>query len=224
MGDPLHVRQLGNGTRGGREVYGFPKQLGRLEIPRDDHAPAELRLDTVTFQQYGPSSEDARYPVVTVVREGDPQPLDRAGSLDAVIRALGAVAEPRLAERDLVGWLGDLVRAGTRELEDVVPHVLFFTHLLEQRTPMLLLKQFRDAHVPGAACYQALVLVGMSVKTFRSGGLLPEGYHVTISPLDGEPISRELGVAGSSMPRMAFWLDFDFDVPLGEILWEARGG
>ena len=70
--------------------------------------------------------------------------------------------------------------------------------------------------MPGAACYQALVLVDMSVKTFRSGGLLPEDYQVTINPLDGEPISRELGVAGSSTPRMAFWLDFDFDVPLGD--------
>jgi len=137
---------------------------------------------------------------------------------------LGGVAEPRLAEHDPIGRLGDLVRAGTRELEDVVPHLLFFFHLLEQHTPMLLLKQFRDAHVPGAACYQALVHVDMSVKTFRSGGLLPDDYQVTIHPLDGEPISRELGVAASSTPRMAFWLDFDFDVPLGTILWEAHVG
>ena len=221
---PYMFVNSGMALAGGREVYGFPKQLGRLQIPRDDQAPAELRLDTVTFERYGPSSEDDRYPVVTVARAGDRPPLDRAGSLDAVIRALGGVAEPRLAEHDPIGRLGDLVRAGTRELEDVVPHLLFFFHLLEQHTPMLLLKQFRDAHVPGAACYQALVHVDMSVKTFRSGGLLPDDYQVTIHPLDGEPISRELGVAASSTPRMAFWLDFDFDVPLGTILWEAHVG
>jgi hypothetical protein len=87
---------------------------------------------------------------------------------------------------------------------------------------MLLLKQFRDAHEPGAACYQALVLVNMAVKHFRGGGLLPSGYQITINPLDGEPISRELGLTESSTAALGFWLDFDFVVDLGEIIWEAR--
>ena len=78
--------------------------------------------------------------------------------------------------------------------------------------------------MPGAACYQALVLVDMKVLEFRDGGLLPGDYGVTINPLEGEPIARELGVADSGAPRVAFWLDFDFLVELGDILWEAPVG
>jgi hypothetical protein len=219
---PYMFVNSGMALAGGREVYGFPKQLGALAIPRDDRTPAELRLNTVTFKTYDPDAQARNHRVITVAREGDPLPLD-ADSLDAVINALGSVTEPELAARDAVGWLRKLV-SGEHALEDIVPHLLFFFHLVEQHTPMVLLKQFRDAHVPGAACYQAVVLVDMAVKTFRSGGLLPDDYRVTIAPLDGEPITRELGIAEVCDPRMAFWLDFDFDVPLGKILWEARVG
>jgi hypothetical protein len=221
---PYMFVDSGMALAGGREVYGFPKQLGGLQIPRDENTPTELRLNTVTFKTYGPASQAANQRVVTVRRDAAPEPLDATGSLDAVIQAMGGLAEPRLVERDAVGWLRDLVRGPARELEDIVPHLLFFFHLVEEHTPMLLLKQFRDAHVPGAACYQALVLVDMTVTRFRRGGLLPEDYRVTVNTLDGEPMARELGVAESSVPRMAFWLDFDFDVPLGKILWEAPVG
>ena len=45
-----------------------------------------------------------------------------------------------------------------------------------------------------------------------------------IAELDGNPSSRELGVAvGTSTPRVAFWLDFDFIVRLARILWESHG-
>jgi acetoacetate decarboxylase len=226
---PYMFVDSGLAMAGGREVYGFPKQLGRLNIPVGDSSPPMLTLNTVTFAKYGPASQVRDHRVVTVERPGAPVDLasegsDAAHALDTVIEALGAVVERRLVTGDVLGWLKDLFRDGTHYLYDVFPHVLFFRDLVEEHAPMLLLKQFRDAHVPGAACYQALVYVDMQVLEFRAGGLLPENYRVTIGPLEGEPISRELGVAGASMPSMAFWLDFDFLVKLGEVLWEAPVG
>jgi hypothetical protein len=226
---PYMFVDSGLALAGGREVYGFPKQLGTLEIPRGPNAPAELRLNTVTFDTYGPDSEADDHRVVTVTRPGGDVPLSSAGSeprhaLDDVIHAMGAAAEPKLATGDVLGWLGDLLREGLDALDDVVPDLLFFGHLVEEHAPMLLLKQFRDAHVPGAACYQALVLVDLKVLEFRDGGLLPDDYDVTLNRLDGEPVSRELGVADAGRPRVAFWLDFDFLVELGDILWEAPVG
>ena len=144
--------------------------------------------------------------------------------------ASGRGAHERIEEHGLHIWLGfydnafRLLREGVDALSDVVPDLVFFGHLVEMHAPMLLLKQFRDAHVPGAACYQALVLVDLKVLEFRDGGLLPDDYEVTIERLDGEPIARELGVAESGRPRIAFWLDFDFLVELGDILWEAPVG
>jgi hypothetical protein len=226
---PYMFVDSGLALAGGREVYGFPKQLGRLNIPVGDSAPPKLTLNTVTFETYGPASQARDHRVVTVERPGAPVDLASEGSeaayaLDTVIKAIGAVVERRLVTGDVRGWLKDLFRDGTHYLHDVLPHVLFLRDLVEEHAPMLLLKQFRDAHVPGAACYQALVHVDMQVLQFRGGGLLPEDYQVTIKPLEGEPISRELGVAEASVPSMAFWLDFDFLVKLGEILWEAPVG
>jgi hypothetical protein len=61
----------------------------------------------------------------------------------------------------------------------------------------------------------------MRVERLRAGGMLPSDYEIEIEELDGEPICRELGLPRACTPRLSFWLDFDFLVDLGEILWEA---
>jgi len=97
----------------------------------------------------------------------------------------------------------------------------FFAHLADETLPVLLLKQFRDAAVQAAACYQAVVRVETTVSHFRGGGLLEPGYTLEVERLSGEPLGRELGIAARSVAHAAFWVDFDFVVPLAEILWEA---
>ncbi len=128
---------------------------------------------------------------------------------------------PASARGRTIRWFERLLSVGSRLLSDISADLLFFSHLVEEDVPMLLLKQFRDAHEPGAACYQAVIWVDMVVSEFRGGGLLPADYQVKVEDLDGEPIMRELGVPESCRPRLAFWLDFDFVVQLGQILWEA---
>jgi len=193
---------------GGREVYGFPKQMGTLHIPVGSSAPDELAINTVTLATYLPTSVAEDHRVISVTRAGAEAPLVSGwGQLGAGLRQLG----------------GEVSLQRLPGLPDLPATALFFTHLVEEDVPMLLLKQFRDAHVPGAACYQAIVRVDMIVKQFRGGGLLPD-YDVRVAPLDGEPITRELGVPSASRPRVAFWMDFDFIVDLGDILWEAGVG
>lgn len=226
---PYMFVDSGFALAGGREVYGFPKQLGALTIPDDrQSAPASLQLDVDTLATYGPTEMASNHRVISVRRIGgnDGSWLDSKGSLPGeafhdAIRELTGLVEPKLVKGDLLGWLEDFVRGS---VADVIPHVLLFVHLVEEHAPMLLLKQFRDAHVPGGACYQALVYVDLSVTDFRAGGLLPDDYEVAIARLDGEPICRELGIAELGRPRIAFWLDFDFYVGLGHILWEASLG
>lgn len=212
---------------GGREVYGFPKQMGTLEIPVGDTAPSLLHIDTVTLQTHAPDSVATNYRLITVERSGKPAPLGAAWghpgqALHEVMRAVGTTSVPDLGNGDTRSWLARWLPSGARQVADVSPELLFFAQLVEEDIPMLLLKQFRDAHEQGAACYQAVVRVDMLVSLFRSGGLLPDDYHVRVEALDGEPLSRELGIQSSCSPRLAFWLDFDFVVQLGHILWEAR--
>jgi hypothetical protein len=200
--------------------------MGELEIARDDLAPARLQVNSVTLRKYAPESEAQDCCVAKIERAGKRPRLHHAWThpgeaLKEVLTAIPGVAVPGGAKGNPVSWLLRVLMSAPRDVPDFLAHLLFFQHLVEEDAPMLLLKQFRDAHVPGAACYQALVLVDMVVSRFRDGGLLPDDYQVTIEPLDGEPISRELGVAESCEPNLAFWIDFDFVVDLGNIVWQA---
>ena len=212
---------------GGREVYGFPKQMGTLQIPVGETAPSELHIDTVTLRDYAPDSVATNCRVVTAERSGEPPPLGApwrhpGQALHEVISAVGATSVPDLGSGVTPSWLARWLPRGARHIPDLSPDLLFFAQLVEEDIPMLLLKQFRDAHQQGAACYQAVVRVDMVVSLFRTGGLLPDDYLVRVEALDGEPISRELGIVSPCKPRLAFWLDFDFVVRLAHILWEAH--
>ena len=193
---------------GGREVYGFPKQMGTISIPRGSVVPSSLSLSSVTLRTHAPESVATDYPVITVERPDDGGTL--SPPWDHPAQAV------RQIEQTIIEAVG-----GTRH---PALEALFFEQMVRENIPMLLLKQFRDAHQQGSACYQAVLTVDMAVTTFRSGGLLPNDYTITIADLAGEPISRELGVPHTCRPRLAFWLEFDFLVRLGTILSEASGG
>jgi Acetoacetate decarboxylase (ADC) len=204
---------------GGREVYGFPKQLGKMNIPVERSAPPELSIDTVTLDVHDPDSEAKKHRVVTVERSGQNATLGAGSSTPQLLRSkVRKAARTDSADGHAFGR----ATRSARRRDDELPDLLFFEHLVREDVPMLLLKQFRDAHVQGAACYQAVVLVDMVVSAFRGGGLLPDDYRVRTAELAGEPIMRELGIAASCTPRVAFWLHFDFLVQLGQILWEAE--
>jgi hypothetical protein len=220
---------------GGRETYGFPKQLGHPDIPRRDTTPARLSLDADTLATYSRDSVVKRHRVVTVERAGRAKPLvaawnDPAEAVRALARLLlsGDIARPaEPTPEELEERAGRVLRAPLEALDEALEGtavaLLLARHLLNRNVPMLLLKQFRDAAFPGAACYQAIVEVGNQVTEFRRGGLLPDDYHVDFERLDGEPVERELGLALDQTPAVAVWLEFDFLVHLGAVLWEAGG-
>jgi hypothetical protein len=233
---PYMFVDSGLAMAGGREVYGFPKQLGTLEIPRTGDAPAVLSLDTVTLRKYAPTEVATDTRVVTVERTGAALALTTAwdNPVDAFREIMRLGAGSSLL--DALGRFGDVTMEVVFErlrhllplegggFHDVAPELLFFRQLIDENIPMVLLKQFRDAHQQGAACYQAVIEVGNAVLHTRAGGILPNDYTVRIAELDGEPITRELGLSpGPVSPLVAFWLEFDFLVHLGEILWEAPG-
>ncbi len=238
---------------GGREVYGFPKQLGRIQVPRRGAAPARLSIETPTLRTFSPTSRVANHRLLTVTHPGPVAELrsdwSDAGTAfsrvdlarrraarhvppDRRTTASGAVGTPGGAGAmgeagamdGAVAMGGAGLGEGDTEESEWLADLRFFAQLAAETLPVLLLKQFRDANVQSGACYQAVVLVETTVSQFRSGGLLQPGYTLEVERLAGEPLGRELGIAASSVAHAAFWLDFDFVVPLAEILWEADVG
>jgi hypothetical protein len=200
----------------GREIYGFPKQFGTVGISVTDGIPTELTVDTTAIERYGPDSVSEQRRVMAVERTTDtPFPLAAAWS---------NLAEAR---RTFAGPIEALLQTAEHVGVPVLPEVAQFSarlvgDLVARRLQAILLKQFRDSEDPRVASYQAVVTVPFDVTGFHGGGLLPNDYVVTINHLDTEPIRRELGFpAGSLRPLNALWLEFDFVIQRGDVLWQA---
>lgn len=108
--------------------------------------------------------------------------------------------------------------------------------LLEQRTELVFLKQFRDAEVPEMACYQAIVHGAFKVLGFRTAGILNGTWNVTVARLASEPVFDELGLDKGAIsdldpshekvtlePVVGFGVQMDLEFGHGAVRWEAGG-
>jgi len=188
----------------GREVYGFPKQFGAIDIPADrEHAPETMTLTGPALLAFDPQGVVEERQIIRVSRDAIPEKLvpiwDSGAGPDqftlgrALARHRGRRFETlwrTLAERRLLAALGE--------------------QLLQRTVPIVLLKQFRSVVDADRACYQAVVGIELKMTALRALGLLPDDYVVTFEALANEPFARELGLGPVMKPRTAFWLDFDF--------------
>jgi hypothetical protein len=200
----------------GREVYGFPKQLGVVTLP-DDGKPDKYALDLPGVEQWGPDNEFACQRFLAVIESGaetaaPPRCFSSQGELVA------ATAEIVLAHHSEISLDMTGQSFGSRAERDAkLLEVLSFETL-----PIVLLKQIRDARTPMHACFQAVQLADFSVLGFRGAGELPGRHSLQIQELANEPLRRELGFAAGPVPAVtAFWVDFDFEVTVSKELWRA---
>jgi hypothetical protein len=226
---PYMFVDSGPAMSGGREIFGFPKQYGWVDVERGSTAPESFSLSTVALAQNGPDERADRQELITVTRPQSPQvPLTsvatNGGLLLEHLFAHDASAELQARGRNRL--LHDLL-----SMRDPLPAMsasevafLFVGQVLDMHLPMVLLKQFRDIVDPWSACYLGVVKVTNEINIFRHGGLLPDDYTINVADLAGEPIRRELGLADDPIvPWVAFWLEFDFVVGAGEVLWDSLG-
>jgi hypothetical protein len=212
---------------GGREPYGFPKQLGAMNIPRDQNAPQALELRTTTMKEFGPGARAEDVLVVRAVRDSaSPAPLevdwgDPSDVLGSILARATGSEGGTLSE--LVNRVAAHPLARADEVEDnLTALVPFARDMGADEIPMMMLKQFRSALSPTHACYQAIIEVTNRLINFDQGGFLPDDYRVEFAKLDGEPILRDLGIAeGPQKATYPFWLEFDFSVEATDVLWSS---
>lgn len=200
----------------GREVYGFPKQLGVVTLP-DDGKPDKYALDLPGAKQWGPDEEFANHRFLSVVESGA-DTTAAPQSFSSQRELVAATAEIVLAHRAETSSDTTGESSGSRAERDAkLLEVLSF-----ETMPIVLLKQIRDAQTPMHACYQAVQLADFRVLGFRGAGQLPGSHSVQIQELANEPVRRELGFAAGPVTAVsAFWADFDFMVTVSQELWRA---
>lgn len=194
----------------GREVYGFPKNLGPLTIPLKGEDPALFCNSTLAIDTLG---ADALATVQEVMR------IERTKKLST-----GAEVWEDL-EQAIKAVSGFLHKKGGGL---PVPGFNFILDLLKlakhREVPAVFLKQFRDAAQGATACYQGVIEAGCEVTRFGGGGLLDGDYMMTVADYQSIPIASSLGLDPAGVPcHFPFWANIDFIVEDVKEVWRAGG-
>lgn len=181
----------------GREVYGFPKELGKFTIPKDPYNPQEFSLETLVLQPFSPQSEVTQRELLKVVA------VNQADKNESIIKrwtdfkkAFDEISI--LFEDDKINW-----KCPTLEV------------------PMVFLKQFRDVQDGNKACYQAIVEATAKLEKFHEGYPFLRQFQVSVENFDSHPIVNELGLKLTQKAQLAFWIHFDFSFGKGKEIWKA---
>jgi hypothetical protein len=196
----------------GREVYGFPKELGWFHADTDawQGVPGDgLHADVFGLDAFGVERFDGspfgQKPLLAVRRKRPYVP----GTLGTTWADYGAALGEVVARS--WGGLDVVARLFPRAVEELWPPTV----------DSVLLKQFYGADSSDDPCYQAVVEVGAKIADFRGGGWLSGTYELELHDLASHPIATDLGLE-SGAEAHGYWFDFDFRMGRGRTVWEAR--
>lgn len=215
---------------GGREIYGYPKQLGDVEIALYDQAtttsapPRRLTLSTLAM------GDDSRH-------HAGHQILVKIGGPEQPPRMELQYTEPSQMFRDLFELCGhaDARQRIVNVLEVPSPfRGVPFTRDMQLQNALSLsnignvfLKEFRDCVDPHEACYKAICRTDTVPGVFQSGGRLDESrYEIEVPPHASEPLFSLLGGGDARaplrvQPAFVYMLDLDFTLSRGRVMANA---
>ena len=189
----------------GREVYGYPKEWGWLDVPSKEQPLDRLSVEADVFETFSPETPAMRKPVIMVERMDRDRPSHLPRQWRSHQQGVEAIATK------LLGHKRDIPIPGAGVDAQLI------LGLLTGAVPFVYLKQFRDIHDGRKPCYQAIVEANTDLKRFHGGGLLNHPFNMRINNFASHPIVSELGL-GSYTPsiKLACWLEFDFLLAKGK--------
>jgi uncharacterized protein with NAD-binding domain and iron-sulfur cluster len=204
----------------GREIYGFAKELAtfpnkqswQFHLAAAGMAAPSFSITALATKRFGINSQAIPATLLEVRPKAGAAPAGTAGTW-------GNQAE---AVADFSMVLGKSVTHPlTGQLIDVAPllgvpgvHTVF-------------LKQFRDVQNGSLVCYQAIVEATANIVDVTAMHRLAGSYVVAIRQFDSHPMVADLGLGGPATDPVeleataAFYLNFDFTIGNGEIIWKA---
>jgi hypothetical protein len=234
----------------GREIFGYPKQLGYF----DAGYPAALgdaggvtTVSGLAIDPFSPTSPAIKREMLSVARKagsaamvGAPSLFGALGSTlpggvsvnlsipsgpgatpSATITPSGSV--PPLTPQSATPWIKGFVNA-LKAPKTMLDSDSLIVDMVENTT-LVFLKQFRDITCPTKACYQAVVEAPI---TFHLTGasynqLDPSVFALTVQNWASDPIATQLGIAPATpiQPASAFEARLGFEIGLGLEIWRA---
>ncbi len=187
----------------GREIWGFPKQLGKFTQTPQRPAPGASREFSAEAFVVSPFSPDTQARWAPIIELRPSQPATGGGALHSI---------EALVEKVLMA-LGDEFALLAMELASA---------LGASGVTMSFLKQLPDAARPTLASYQAIIEAKASITKLRAMGLTDDAYQLRVTSYDSHPLLTELGVTpGWQDVGQGIWVDYDFEQHLGAEIWRA---
>jgi hypothetical protein len=204
----------------GREVWGYPKTFGSIDLPRNEETTDRWIASTTIFPVHASSTRGLHAPLITVhglqgrwLRSGSPWT-----SLGEAIEGIRSLA-PGSADVEVY------------DPDPDGPKSVGISDFLRPALTFINLKQFRDAEDSSRACYQALVEAPNEIKSVSHGGAIDvNGLVADFTTCQSHQIVSQHGLAttvGLPFTRVpilwGFWVKQDFGAEVGRIVWEASG-
>ncbi|HSW13337.1 MAG TPA: hypothetical protein VLI06_10895 [Solimonas sp.] len=224
----------------GRDVWGYRKALGFLDVPEDPQQAQEFSVITQVFEKFNPNCPARNVELLKLTRSAaataDNSWSDTAGARQQLLQRIADALGGQLTEARGDGWIGRAMRLATRVGAGVGDRMgLGLASLLDRllggipdTMTAINLKQLRDAEDSTKACYQALVDSPCKVD-LDSGGFLGGSYELEIPHCDSHPLVKDLGLrplASGSPARVptlfGFWARMKFSGLNGKVIWESR--
>ena len=218
---------------GGREIYGYPKQLGDIpeftpfKIRGVEIQPAQkLELRGLVIPKESVQEAESKA-IVTIEARQPPATIKPYGEASDLILDLLGVSVPSSMTGPLTGHLFPADIAGLENAVSGSRGVNALEALLSGAVGHVFLKQFRDCARPMTACYQAVCKTDTVPGRFRGGARIdPRDYRITISDFASEPLLTYLGrdsqdARGPITPDFAYWMDLDIELTTGRVIANA---
>lgn len=216
---------------GGREIYGYPKQLG--VIPPFTPFPAggltmeaakELTLQTTVMARTQDADARELKPIVTVSGNAPPKTLKQYSQASDMIVDLLSECTPAVQAGPQAGRLFASSLPGLVGSHGFGPGVNLVNALVSGGVGHVFLKQFRDSTVPRLPCYQAVCKTDTVPGKFRGGARVDRhAYTITIGNFASERLLKylDLKVADGKRgikPDFAYWMDLDVELTTGRVI------
>ena len=179
----------------GREIYGFPKEIGWFDAPDGPEPPESMHVETVVVKTLDPACQAVRGQLFEARicdggRSSSVPPYEQFGDLGELAKAMG----------DRLGFVAHL-------------GIELFQNVITAPIPMVFLKQFRDAVDPSRACFQSVQEATTEMTRLHNLRVYLHSYEIAFEDWASHPLRADLGLdAGAAPVKFAFWALFDFEI------------
>lgn len=190
----------------GRELYGFPKGLGEINIAKPDN-PDQFSVDTLLIEKFGADSEAVTKRLVKIEKK---QGVTAQGFASEAIEELDELIE------NLFSLMQNPEIGGIQFIDLIINEWEDFRH---KKMPMVFLKEFRDACKPKNNCYQFIIETKPTATNIQNIKIFDDTYDIDIFPCDSHPIISDLGLKTDANQKIStnisFYTQFNFEIATG---------